>query len=111
MNWKNLMILIFLIIIILIIIEVTKLTTERKCQTPTIEYRHIPQTFKDEQEQQVSIDDIFGIMFSKPSPWMITRGIRENGRQLDTSLGGRDFTFDNKKFGKEVEKSGEDVNK
>jgi hypothetical protein len=99
MNWKNLFILIILIIIFFIVIEITKINTKKQCPLPVIEYRYVPRTFKDEQEEPVSIEDIFGVMFSKPSPWMISRGIRATGRQVDTGFGGREFKVGEKTFG------------
>ena len=99
MNWKNLMTILILLIIFLITIEITKINTKRSCPLPVIEYRYVPRSFKDEQEQPVSIEDIFGVMFSKPSPWMVSRGIRETGRQIDTGFKGREFKVGNKTFG------------
>jgi hypothetical protein len=102
MNWQNLLILMILLILFLIIIEITRLNTYKKCPKPIIEYRYIPRTFKDEQEEPISIEDIFGIMFSKPSPWMISRGINNTGRQhlINTSFTNREFKIDGKTFGK-----------
>ena len=99
MNWQNLFILIILLILSLIIIEIIKLNTLKKCPKPVIEYRYVPRSFREEQEQPVSIDDIFGIMFSKPSPWMISRGIRETGRQINRELKNTDFKVNGKTFG------------
>jgi len=101
MNWKNLLILIILLILILIGIEITKVNTRSKCQKPIIEYRYVPRSFKDEQQEPVSIEDIFGVMFSKPSPWMISRGINASGRQvlLNTGFRNREFKVNGKTFG------------
>ena len=104
MNWKNLLILIILLILFFIIIEITKLNTRGNCAKPYIEYRYVPRSFKDEQEEPVSIEDIFGVMFSKPSPWMISRGINQSGRQhlINTGFVGREFKVDDKTFGEKV---------
>jgi len=101
MNWKNLLIIIIIFILFLIVIELTQLNTKKKCPKPLIEYRYVPRSFKDEQEEPVSIEDIFGIMFSKPSPWMISRGINATGRQMliNTGFTGREMIVDKKKFG------------
>jgi hypothetical protein len=69
-------ILIFIFIIIgLIIYEFVRLNTLTKCPKPYIEYRYVPRSFKEEQDQPVPIENIFNKMFSYPSPWMISRGI------------------------------------
>jgi len=101
MNWQNLLIIIILLILFLIVIELTRLNTSKKCPKPIIEYRYVPRSFKDEQEEPVSIEDIFGIMFSRPSPWMISHGINENGRQalVNTGFTNREFKVDDKIFG------------
>jgi hypothetical protein len=106
MNFKNLFVLIIIFILFLIVIELTRLNTRKKCPQPIIEYRYVPRSFKDEQEQPVSIEDIFGIMFSKPSPWMISRGINETGRQqlINTGFIGREMIVDKNKFGERPKK-------
>lgn len=104
MNWKNLSILIILLIIFLIITEIIKFQTMRKCPKPVIEYRYVPRSFKHEQEEPVSIEDIFGVMFSKPSPWMIINGINATGRQINTGFKGREFKVNDKTFGERPNK-------
>ena len=85
MNFQRLIILIIAIIILLIIYEIIRIKTMRKCPKPYIEYRYVPRSFKDEQDEPVPIDDIFNKMFAKPSPWMMSRGIGLNDRR-DTGL-------------------------
>ena len=99
MKWNNLIVILIVIIIVLICIEWTRLNTLSKCPKQVTEYRYVPRSFREEQEQPVSIDDIFGIMFSKPSPWMISRGIRETGRQINRELKNTDFKVNGKTFG------------
>ncbi len=57
--------------ILFITYEVTKTA---KCQNnaPKIEYRYIPRTFEEEQNEPVYVSDIFETMFSQPSPWIMS---------------------------------------
>jgi hypothetical protein len=83
------MILLFIFIIILFIIyEIVRLNTMKKCPKPYIEYRYVPRSFKEEQNERVPIEDIFNKMFAYPSPWMISKGIGITDKR-DTGLGGR----------------------
>lgn len=45
----------------------------KKCPPPKIEYRYIPRTFEQDQENPVKISQLFHTMFTEPSPWV--RGI------------------------------------
>ena len=81
MNFHKLIGLIIIIIILLIIYEMIRLNTLKKCPKPYIEYRYVPRSFKDEQDEPVPIADIFNKMFSKPSPWMMSKGIGTNDRR------------------------------
>ena len=53
---------------IMIIIDVTKMNC--KCPPNKIEYRYIPRSFEDEQDNIVPIKTIFRKMFDSPSPWI-----------------------------------------
>ena len=102
MNWQNLFIIVILIIAFLVSSEIVRLNTLAKCPAPVTEYRYIPRTFKDEQNERIPIEDIFGKMFGNVSPWMMSRGINETGRTklIDTSLFNRELRVENKVFGK-----------
>lgn len=39
-----------------------------------IEYRFVPRTFREEQENPVKVSDLFHDMFNKPTPWVLTYG-------------------------------------
>ena len=54
--------------IIFIVIDVTKMYY--KCPKNVIEYRYIPRSFNDEQNDPVPIKQVFGSMFENPSPWI-----------------------------------------
>jgi hypothetical protein len=56
--------------VILIIIYLTKIMTYNTCPKDKVVYRFIPRTLEDETLLPVPLDDIFGDMFSKPSPWV-----------------------------------------
>lgn len=42
----------------------------KKCDPKRIEYRFVPRTFKEEQENPVGVQEIFNDMFEKPTPWI-----------------------------------------
>ena len=68
LNIRTLIIFILLIAGIFIIIDITKMYY--KCPKNKIEYRYIPRSFNDEQENIVPIKSIYGKMFDNPSPWV-----------------------------------------
>jgi hypothetical protein len=42
----------------------------KKCPPPKIEYRFIPRTFEEEQNNPVLVSQLFNDMFSEPSTWV-----------------------------------------
>ena len=50
----------------------------KKCPPPKIEYRFIPRTFDEEQENQALVSEIFKDMFEQPSTWIA--GFRFSGK-------------------------------
>jgi hypothetical protein len=42
----------------------------KKCPPPTVEYRYIPRTFQEDQDNPVKISELFNTMFVEPSPWL-----------------------------------------
>ncbi len=40
-----------------------------KCPMQKVEYRYIPRSFKEEQENPVPVYDLFGDIFTESSPW------------------------------------------
>ena len=90
MNWEKLLLLMAVIIILFIVYEFVRLKTMTKCPKPYIQYRYIPRTFKDEQDEPAPIEDLFNKMFSLPSPWMVSRGIGLMDKH-QTGLKGRDM--------------------
>lgn len=67
-NIKLLFIFILLLAGVFIIIDVTKMYY--KCPLNKIEYRYIPRSFSDEQDQMIPVKSIYGKMFENPSPWI-----------------------------------------
>ena len=60
---------------ILIIIGLTLMLfgwykSKYKCPPPIVEYRYVPRTFKEEQEEPVDIEDLFYDLFRKRNPWI-----------------------------------------
>ena len=57
---------------------ITGLITSRQvCPPPKVEYRYVPRTFVEEQQEPVPVTQIFAKMFVEPSPW-----IRHSGGKL-----------------------------
>jgi hypothetical protein len=42
----------------------------KQCPPPRIEYRYIPRTFEDEQNDPVKVTKLFRNMFEQPTPWV-----------------------------------------
>lgn len=43
----------------------------QKCPRPKVEYRYIPRSFQEEQDNPVPISQQFNDMFTQPSPWLL----------------------------------------
>lgn len=76
---KTILILLLFIGIILIVIDITKNTT--LCPKERVVYRYIPKPFDEEQNEPVSVSDIFATMFSQPSPWITSVNNIDNRKQ------------------------------
>jgi hypothetical protein len=72
---NNILLFLIYFIVILIVMEIVKLNTLTKCPKPVIEYKYVPRTFQEEQEEPIIIQDLFSNMFNKSSPWMLSRNI------------------------------------
>jgi len=42
----------------------------KKCPPPKIEYRYVPRTFEQEQENPVKVSELYHTMFTQPTPWV-----------------------------------------
>ena len=54
------------------------------CPPPVIEYRYVPRTYEEEQNEPVYPSDIFKKMFKNPSPWI--SGANEVDSRINESL-------------------------
>ena len=45
-------------------------TSKRNCPPSRVEYRYVPRTFVEEQNEPVPMEDIFGKMFREAQPWI-----------------------------------------
>lgn len=45
----------------------------KKCPPPKIEYRYIPRTFQEDQDNPVKVSELYHTMFTEPTPWI--RGV------------------------------------
>ena len=73
---KSLILLLLLIGVIFIAIGYIK--TNQQCPPPVVEYRYIPQTFIDQQNNIKPVLSLFGSMFQKSSPWQEYVGYTSN---------------------------------
>ncbi len=64
------------LLIILIFFTGILLTTvgyinqKHKCPPPSIEYRYIPRTFEQDQDNPVRVSQLFSQMFTEPDAWV-----------------------------------------
>lgn len=47
--------------------------SQMHCPPPLIEYRYVPRTFREDQEEPVSQTDVFADMFLRATPWVNAR--------------------------------------
>lgn len=64
---KSIILLFMLIGVIFIAVGYVK--TNEQCPPPVVEYRYIPKTFEDEQNELTPLFSVFGKMFTNASPW------------------------------------------
>ena len=53
-----------------LLIVVGYINQTKQCPSPKIEYRFIPRTFDEEQDNPIKVSQIFSNMFEKPTPWI-----------------------------------------
>lgn len=44
--------------------------SQKKCPEPKVEYRFVPRTFQEEQENPAMVSDLFDRMFTNQEPWI-----------------------------------------
>ena len=67
--------------ILFISIEIVKIQSDFYKEEPRIIYKYIPRTFEEEQQDPISVSDIFEVMFSQPSPWVSSVRIYDREKQ------------------------------
>jgi hypothetical protein len=75
-----------------VIIKIVSDKYNVKCPPPTVEYRFVPRTLREELETPVKVQDIFTDLWDKPSPFVsrtIERSLKNdtiNGRFISQSV-------------------------
>ena len=64
------MLLLLIMFLGLLFVSIGWIKSHQSCPAPIVEYRYIPRTFKEEQENPTKVSEIFTDMFNKPSPWL-----------------------------------------
>lgn len=62
--------LVFLLFIALVLMVVGYIRATSQCPPRKIEYRYVPRTFIEEQEDPTPVTDIFAKMFYESTPWI-----------------------------------------
>lgn len=70
--YKTLLLIVIFFGILFITIEVVRIQAGLTEDKKTIEYRYIPRSFEEEQNDPVYVSEIFETMFSQPSPWILS---------------------------------------
>ena len=66
----NKIIILTILFIGILMISISIVKDSAYCQKERIIYKYIPRTFENEQTNEVSVTDIFNVMFTQPSPWI-----------------------------------------
>ena len=69
------MLLLILLFIGILLTSIGYVKSENSCPAPIIEYRYIPRTFQEEQDNPTKVTEIFETMFDNQSPWISDRTI------------------------------------
>ena len=64
---KSIFLMIAMVGVIMIVIGYVQ--SNQRVLPPKIEYRYIPQTFDESQNNPAPLNEVFGDMFDKNSPW------------------------------------------
>lgn len=79
-----------LVIVLLALLVITALDIARTlCGTTRIEYRYVPRSFIDEQDDPIPLKDLVGDMFDRQAPWKASFNIYEKPKIIN--VGGRDL--------------------
>lgn len=63
----------FLVILIFasILMITYHISNKNRCPKNTVQYKYIPRTFKEEQDDPTYVSEILGNMFTDPTVWLI----------------------------------------
>jgi len=61
---------VLILMIGVILITIGYMNNMKKCPPPRVEYRFIPRTFDEEQENPIIVSQLFRDMFETPSLWI-----------------------------------------
>jgi len=64
------LLLLMLLFIGTLMITVGYINQKHKCPQCKVEYRYIPRTFEQDQDNPVRTSQLFADMFNEPSPWI-----------------------------------------
>lgn len=64
------MLILLLLFIGILFVSIGWIKSNQSCPAPIVEYRYVPRTFKEEQENPTKVSEIFDDMFNKSSPWI-----------------------------------------
>jgi len=64
------MLLILILFIGILFLSIGWIKSEQFCPAPIIEYRYIPRSFQEEQDDPVKVSELFNNMFTTDSTWM-----------------------------------------
>lgn len=67
-SFKFIFFIFFLLGLTFVTINIT--SAYKKCPPKEVIYKYVPRTFKEEQNNPIPMKDLFGSMFSNPSPWV-----------------------------------------
>ena len=76
---KSIVVLSFFIATLMIVIGYVNQL--KKCPPPKVEYRYIPRTFKQEQDNPIRPSQIFSKMFEEPTPWVAGTRLSSGARK------------------------------
>lgn len=79
-----------LFVVLVVLLVITALDAARAlCGAPRVEYRYVPRSFIDEQDDPLPLKDLVGDMFDRQAPWKASFNIYEKPKIIN--VGGRDL--------------------
>lgn len=67
----------------LLMLAVGYINQTKQCPAPRIEYRYLPRTFEEEQDNPVKVSQIFRHMFEAETPWLHGTSLGGAGNRVD----------------------------